>query len=584
MVDIGVGHRRKLLANGLLPLLLIGIGLAAYFNSFAGSFLFDDKLRIIDNPQIRRLWPLWAIMAESTRPILELSLALNYAVGGLNPWSYHAFNLAVHLSAGLLLFGIVRRMLESDRLRARYGGVSRGLAIAVAGIWLVHPLQTESVTYIIQRAESLMGLLFLMTMYCGIRACGSSHPWRWIIAAVIACALGMGTKEVMVSAPILMLLYDRTFVAQSFSEALHKRRGLYAGLAATWLVLAASLANAPANEQQVYLVAGINPWSYALTQSEVIVHYLRLSLWPHPLVFDYAWPIAQHWSPVAPAAAVVLALSGGTVVALYRRMWLGFWGAWFFLILAPTSSIMPIADVAFEHRMYLSLAAVVVVVVIGGYELVERIGRALRMSGDARRWLEAGVVVAVVVVLGYTTVRRNEDYRSELVMWSDTVAKRPDNARAHVNLGIAIKGQGKLSEAIAQYNEALRVNPDYAEAHNNLGNALAIQGNLGKAIDHYNEALRIKPNYAEAQLNYGTALINQGKLADAIVHYNEALRLDPNHAGAHNNLGMALARQGRLDEASAHFASAVRLDPGFTWARNNLRRVEAARNQAKAPQ
>jgi hypothetical protein len=152
--------------------LLIGIGLAAYFNSFAGSFLLDDKLRIIDNPQIRRLWPLWAVMAHSTRPILELSLALNYAVGGLNPWTYHAFNLAVHLSAGLLLFGIVRRMLESDRLRARYGDLSRWLAIAVAAIWLVHPLQTESVTYIIQRAESLMGVLFLMTMYCGIRACG----------------------------------------------------------------------------------------------------------------------------------------------------------------------------------------------------------------------------------------------------------------------------------------------------------------------------------------------------------------------------------------------------------------------------
>ena len=147
---------------------------------------------------------------------------------------------------------------------------------------------------------------------------------------------------------------------------------------------------------------------------------MRLSLWPHPLVFDYAWPIAERWSSVAPASALVLALSGGAVLALYRRMWLGFWGAWFFLILAPTSSIMPIADVAFEHRMYLSLAAVVVVVVIGVYDLLERVGRALRVPGEARRWLEAGVVVSVVVVLGYATIHRNEDYRSELAMWSDT--------------------------------------------------------------------------------------------------------------------------------------------------------------------
>jgi hypothetical protein len=204
VIEASINQRRRstALANWLLPLLLIGIGLAAYFNSFAGSFLLDDKLRIIDNPQIRHLRPLWAVMAQSTRPILELSLALNYAVGGLNPWSYHAFNLAVHVFAGLLLFGIVRRMLESDSLRAPYGAVSRWLSIAVAEIWLVHPLQTESVTYIIQRAESLMGLLFLMTMYCGIRACGSPNPRRWTIAAVIACAIGMGTKEVMVSAPI----------------------------------------------------------------------------------------------------------------------------------------------------------------------------------------------------------------------------------------------------------------------------------------------------------------------------------------------------------------------------------------------
>jgi hypothetical protein len=273
-LEASVDRMRKApaLANWLLPLLLIGVGLVAYFNSFEGTFLLDDKFRIVNNPQIRQLWPPSGGMVQSTRPILELTLALNYAIGGLNPWGYHAFNLAVHVLAGLLLFGIVRRMLESDNLRARYGAASRWLAVVVATIWLVHPLQTESVTYIIQRAESLMGLFFLLTLYCGIRACGSPRPLRWSIAAVIACALGMGSKEVMVSAPILMLLYDRTFIAKSFRDAWQERRGLYVGLAATWLVLVASLANGPADETQVYMVAGINPWSYALTQCQVIAH------------------------------------------------------------------------------------------------------------------------------------------------------------------------------------------------------------------------------------------------------------------------------------------------------------------------
>ncbi len=569
------------LADWLFPLLLVGVGVVVYFNSFQGAFLFDDKHRIVSNPQIRQLWPPWAAMIPSTRPLLELTLALSYRIGGLNPWTYHAFNLAVHVLAGLALFGIVRRMLQSENLRARYGGASRGLATAVAAIWVVHPLQTESVTYIIQRAESLMGLLFLLTLYCGIRACSSSHPRRWSIAAVVPCAFGMATKEVMIVAPIVMLLYDRTFVAASFNQALRERRGLYIGLAATWLVLAASMANHPADEHQVYLLAGLNPWNYAVTQGAVILHYLRLSLWPDPLIFDYMWPIADPWSSALPAAAVVLALLVGTALALRRRMWIGFWGAWFFLILAPTSSIMPVADVAFEHRMYLPLAAVVVAIVIGAYDLFERIGQRFRLAGKPRGWLEAALVVVACGGLGYATVRRNQDYRSELLMWSDTVAKRPQNARAHVNLGLALKQQERLDEAIAQYNEALRLKPDYAEAHNNLGNALALQDSLGEAIVQWNEALRLNPDYADPHLNLGLTAYSEGKLGEAIAHYNEALRINPNHPGAHNSIGIALARQGKLDDAATHFATALRLDPGFTWARENLRTIEAAQARAK---
>jgi tetratricopeptide (TPR) repeat protein len=530
----------------LLALLLIGVGLAAYYSSFEGAFLLDDNPRIVNNPQIRQLWPPWAVMAQSSRPILQLSLALNYALGGVNPWGYHAVNLAVHVLAGLLLFGIVRRMLESDGLRARYGGASRWLAAAVAGIWLVHPLHTESVTYIIQRAESLMGLWFPLTLYCGIRACRSAHPRGWGIAAVLACALGMGSKEVMVSAPIVMWLYDRMFISRTFRETFRRRWGLYAGLGATWLVLGASVATNRADEQ-AFMVAGLNPWSYALTQCEVIVHYLRLAAWPHPLVFDYAWPIADPLSSVLSSAVVVLALIVGTALALQRRLWVGFWGAWFFLILAPTASILPIADVAFEHRMYLPLAAVVVVTVIGGHDLLALLGRRLLVSENLLGWLEADLVVAVVAVLGYATVHRNAGYRSELAMWSDTVAKRPDNRRAH----------------------------------GNLGNALDRPGKLGEALAHYSEAPRLKPDFPQAQNNLGAALYRQGQFKEAAAHSAEALRLDPNFAEAHNNLGAAFGGQGKFEEAIGHFAEAVRLKPDFTEARDSLRKAQASLPRAK---
>jgi tetratricopeptide (TPR) repeat protein len=554
-------------ADGLIACLLIGLGAVAYSNSFSGAFVFDDLPRIVDNGQIRQLWPPWLAMADRTRPVLQLSLALSYALDGLNPWGYHAFNLAVHIVAGLLLYGIVRRMLDSDGLRARYGEAARWLAAAVAAIWLVHPLQTESVTYIIQRTESLMGMFYLLTLYCGIRACQSPHPRRWGVAAVVACAFGMGSKEVMVSAPLLMLLYDRMFVAGSFTAALRRRWGLYAGLAATWPILVASLLNASAHEP---LVPKLTPLSYALTQFEVILHYLRLSVWPSPLIFDYLWPTAESWSAVAPAAAVVLALLAGTVFALYRRWWVGFWGAWFFLILAPTSSVLPIADAAVEHRMYLSLAAVVVLVVVGGYALLERVGRKVGVSATPRMWVEAGLVVVVVAVLGQLTLRRNDDYRSEVALWSDSLAKRPGHYRAHLGLGLAAFRQGKIAEAIAHYKEALRLEPDYVEARNNLGEALASQGRFAEAIAEFREAIRLNPDYAQARNNLGAAFAGQGKIDEAITQYREALLLNRNYPQAHYNLGIDLFSQGKVAEAIAEYQEALRLKPDYPSARNNL--------------
>jgi Flp pilus assembly protein TadD len=553
----------------LIPVLLVVAGLFAYHNSFEGAFLLDDQPRIVDNVQIRELWPPWKAMAESSRPFLQVSLALNYAISGVDPWGYHALNVAIHMVAGILLFGVVRRMLVSDELEVQYGRVAPWLALAVSIVWLVHPLQTESITYIIQRAESLMGMLFLLTLYCSIRAFSSPHPHRWSLAAITACALGMGTKEVMVSAPLLVLLYDYVFVAGSFRRAFRLRGWLYAGLAATWLLLAVSLATSRA-EEQMMLVAGVDPLRYAWTQCEVILHYLRLSLWPQPLVFDYAWQTSGSLASVLPSVAIVLALLAGTAVMLVRRTWWGFWGAWFFLILGPTSSIMPIADVAVEHRMYLPLAAVVVVLIIGGHDLLASIGRRIGAPANVRGWLEAGLVGAVVVILGVATARRNDDYRSAIAMWSDTVAKRPDNPRAHNNLGVALTNQGKTGEAMIHYAEAVRLKPDYVDARNNLGTAFMKQGRHEDAIAEYKEAVRVRPGFADAHSNLGIALMRSGRNDEAATEFSRALSLNPDSSRTHNDLGTVLYLQGRIKEAIAQYSAAIRLQPSFAEAHHNL--------------
>ena len=283
-----------------MALVIVIAGLMAYHNSFHGPFIFDDVPAILNNLNIRQLWPLWrAMYAPSSspvagRPVVCLTFALNYAVGGLNIWGYHAFNVMVHLLCALALFGILRRTFEGEKLRGRFGVAAVWLAGAIALIWEVHPLQTESVTYIVQRTESLMGLFLLLTLYCVLRSSQSAHPRVWRALAVVACGLGMGSKEVMVVAPVIVLLYDRVFLVSSFRELWQRRKGLYIGLAGTWLILAVLMAATFPRETISFGTENLTAGDYLKTEAGVLLYYLRLCFWPHPLVIDYSnWPIAR---------------------------------------------------------------------------------------------------------------------------------------------------------------------------------------------------------------------------------------------------------------------------------------------------
>jgi tetratricopeptide (TPR) repeat protein len=529
--------------------LLIAAGIGAYHNSFQGPFIFDDLGCIPENPHIRHLWPIWDVLSPHTesavtgRPVVCLTLALNYALGGLNVWGYHAFNLAVHLLSTLVLFGILRRTLEGEKLRDQIGAAAIWLAGAIALIWEVHPLQTECVDYIVQRTESLMGLFLLLTLYCTLRSSQSSRPGVWYLAAVISCALGMGSKEVMVGAPLLVLLYDRVFLASSFRDLWHRRRELYIGLAASWVILAILVLWVP-HSATGFGIKGHTPWNYSWdylkTEAGVIVYYLRLCFWPHPLVIDYAdWPITLSLKGGLASGIVVIGLLGATVWAVRHRPWAGFLGAWFFLILGPTSSILPsVGEAAADRRMYLPLAAVVTMAVVGAFALGKRLLN--KQPGVALGCVAGGFVVALLTFL---TIQRNCDYRSAVNIWQDTVEKRPSNPRAHNNFGTVLLQAGKVQEAIGHFEQALRIKPDYADAHNNLGAALRRQGRLQEAIGHYEQALRLKPDYAEAHNNLGNALVQLGRVQEAIGQYEQALRINPHFVQAQANLARARAIQ-----------------------------------------
>jgi tetratricopeptide (TPR) repeat protein len=557
------------LSGGIIVL----AALAVYYNSFSGPFILDDQLAITDNPTIRHFGSaLSPPLAATTggRPLLNLTFALNYALNGFGLWGYHAFNLLVHVLAGLVLFGIVRRTLLRSRCELCRAGPSSTdqatgfteattLALAVAVIWIVHPIQTEAVTYISQRAESLMGLFYLLTLYCFIRSQDSGHRSRekqsgfrplWMLASIFSCLLGVMSKEIIVTAPVMVFLYDRTFSAGSFREAWHQRWRYYLGLAGTWLPLACLMAGL--QQRHAGFDQGVAWWSYALTSCRSVVLYLKLAVWPHPLVLYYGTDLIQHATEAGPYALILAVLLAGVAIALRYRPAIGFAGAWFFVILAPTSSVVPVAlQPMGEHRVYLSLAAVIGLFVLGLYAWV------------GRRSLV--VFAAVAVGLGWLTIQRNQDYGSELAIWSDTVAKRPDNAWARSNLGTVLQEiPGRLPDAIAEYKAALQINPALAETHYDLGLALArLPGRLPDAIAEYRSALRINSNLAEAHYSLGCALLPmKGGLAEAIAEFSAALRIKPEYVSAHINLGSALSEiPGRLPEAIAQYGVALKIDP-----------------------
>ena len=543
---------------------------AAYCNSFDGALIFDDIQSIEENPSIRQLWPLSDVLRPpsggetvSGRPMLNLSLALNYAVSGIRPWGYHVTNLAIHVLAALLLFGVVRRTLLLPRLREQWAGASTLIAMAVAILWAVHPIQTESVTYVIQRAESLVALFYLLTLYLFVRGTQSTKPVLWYSASVVACLLGMATKEVMLSAPIVVLLYDRAFLTSRLDRSLQRRWGLYLAMALTWLPLTYLVVTTGLLERRNEFGAP-SPLAYACTQPGVILHYLRLCIWPDGLCLDYRWRVATTPSEILPGMFLVGALAAATLWGLVRNRPWGFLGACVFLILAPSSSIVPLADLAFEHRMYLPLAALVTFVVVGGYLACEAMVGREWLSRAAMRALGGTLVVVGCIALGVLTYQRNTDYSDVYTIWYDTAQKAPRNPRAHDGVGKALLSEKRnLSEAEGWCRKALEIDPDYYPAICNLAVILSEQGRLDEAIECNRKGIALYRDYPKFHYNLATDLRRLGQLGDAAAEFREVVRISPNDANAYHNLGLVTFRMGDPTEAMNCFQKAVEIVPRY---------------------
>lgn len=515
----------------------------------------DDRDGIALNPDIKNLWSFKAPNDTTLagRPIASFTFALNYALAPAdvrdvmapdpqtgdarfltNVWGYHAFNLAVHLLAALLLFGIVRQTLLSPPLRDRFGEASSALAFSTALLWAVHPLQTESVTFLVQRVESLMGLFFLATLYCAIRAAESEfrNP-IWTIAAIVACALGMGTKETMAGAPLFVALW--LWVCRPDMKLLGPPRVLLAGLALTWVIPAWLFSSASRSLSVGFGLGGWTAWVYLRTQAEVIVHYLRLAFWPHPLVFHYAWLPVASWVSVLPHVLLLGSLGIASSIAIIRRRPVGLLGAWFFLILAPSSSIVPVvSEVAAEHRMYLPLAAVIVFVVLGVYLLARRI-----ITNDESSSLVAGagwtVLLAVALVFAWQTLDRNHAYASEEIMMADVANARPQNAQVQLADAMNLIRAQKYAEAEPHLRMAInsplppQIDPVVtATMHLNLGVVLCALGKYPECAEEMKRTVAIEPKFDSAYSMLGDVQLSLHQPREALEAFGRELALTPN--------------------------------------------------------
>ena len=583
--------------------------LLAYSNSFHAPFIFDDAPVIEENLSIRSLWPPWGVLRPAWgnilagRPLFNLTLAANFALDGLNATGYHVVNLLIHVAAALLLFGVIRRTLACPVMRRAFGEDAEPLALFCALVWMLHPVHTSAVTYVCGRNESLLGLCFLATLYCAIRAWQSNGSLVWHLLSGLAFTVGAGVKEVIVVAPLVVFFYQRVFIRDSLGQKAKPLRpwlpyaAYIPGLIVTALLLSIGGAAAFVGKPPY------SRWEYMLTQPVVIGHYIRLAFWPDALCLDYNWPVASVRQS-AWYAGGLSALFLGSAWALWRRHPLGVAGAWFFLILAPSSSIMPLRDLAFEYRVYLSLAALVCLAVLGGYRILKDVTATSKAGWRAARATGAVILVVAVAALGVSTYLRNNDYKSAAAIWADTLYKQPLHARASLNLGTALAKSGEWKKAVACFKRALDLEPGYVAAWYNLGCALAQMGRHQEAVPVYNKVLESSnaqpgdigayrdmvrlnlasslaamgdvsgalaqcrklmgsPQYAATALfDMAQILASSGRLEEAAGYYEQLLRIQPDNVLAHVNLGVCLALSGNMAKAMPHYQKAVALEPG----------------------
>ncbi len=585
-------------------LLIILLSLIAYSNTFESSFHFDDEHYIVRNPAIKDLRNF--VQPSSSRDfsvefkhktlkrryIGYLTFALNYRLHGLNVAGYHLVNLFVHICASILLYFFIILTFKTPALRnSSIRGYERHIALFTALLFACHPLQTQAVTYIWQRVTSLCTMFYLLSLVAYIKwrlsyqlTVDSSQMTEknregggriFYVISIISAVLAMKTKEIAFMIPVMLLLYEFIFFGGKI-----KKRALYLiPFIITMLIIPLTLISIDKPigdligdvDETVKGNTELSRGEYLFAEFRVLVTYIRLIFLPvhQNLDYDYSRYYSFYNIEVFSSFAFLALIFGLSIYILFRyrdsaphTRLISFGIIWFFINLLLESSVIPLNNVIFEHRMYLPSAGVFLA-----------LSTAIFMAVD--RWKAYARVITVmlaVIIIALTgaTYARNSVWKDELTLWQDVVNKSPNKARGYNNLGFAYKSLNLIDRAIEHYLIALKIDPNMHKAHYNLGYAYKLQGFIDKAIKHYQIAIKLNPDIPEFHNNLGNAFKSKGLIDKAIDQYQIAIKLNPDYPAPHVNLGNIYMSKGLTEEAIDQYRTAIRLDPAFLEAYHNL--------------
>lgn len=594
----------------ILPVLMI-LTLLIYSNTFQSPFIFDDLRSIVNNHSIRitELAPgkIWKAATKSPlggRPVANVSFALNYLLHRYDVSGYHLVNLLIHLCTGLFLFFFIRATLLLSNCKT-----VNFTAFAATLIWLVHPIQTQSVTYIVQRMNSMAAMFYILSLLLYVKgrmaqqrtdAFDRAHdslkqkpafsesandnerpypvskqqapsdwqtrtaPYLLFSGSLLSGLFALGSKEIAATLPVFIFLYEWYFF-QGLNRAWIKRRFFIIAGILLFLVMLGFffLGESPFHR----ILAGYGSRQFTLlqrvlTELRVVIFYISLLLLPHPSRLSLTHDFPLSTSLIQPLTTLfsligILLLLALVVFLARRQPLISFSLLWFLGHLVIESTVLPL-EIIFEHRTYLPSMLVGVILAVYIHRLVRP------------AWVGVAIIILVTGLFSYWTYDRNNAWRDKVTFWKDCVTKSPDLARPYINLGVTFASMGRLSEATDAYYKALEIDPDESLAHYNLGKALFDQGQLDRASAHFLKAIHEAPSFEKPYLSLGNALVRMGRTPEAIEYYTKVLEINPQYAKAHNSLGVVLAGQGNHLEAAVHYNKALTIDPEYAEAHNNL--------------